>query len=180
MSSQAFDMVPIQNENDGKVLGVLTEGTFALTPLYLVLYPVMSWLVLSSLFAQPCPIFFVDSFILLSQSYFSSLCSKPYLLCLIFFPFVLPPPALPPSHRSYHPTHHHTGNLTSMMTQGRIQPEEMCVGAMYKQFRQVQLSTSLCELANIFDRSVRKHDRMLRESKGWHRLSIREVEERRR
>ena len=28
MSSQAFDMVPIQNENDGKVLGVLTEGTF--------------------------------------------------------------------------------------------------------------------------------------------------------
>jgi hypothetical protein len=67
-----------------------------------------------------------------------------------------------------------------MMTQGRIQPEEMCVGAMYKQFRQVQLSTSLCELANIFDRSVRKHDGMLRESKGWHRLSIREVEERRR
>jgi hypothetical protein len=44
------------------------------------------------------------------------------------------------------------GNLTSMMTQGRIQPDEMCVGAMYKQFRQVQLSTSLCELANIFDR----------------------------
>ena len=39
-----------------------------------------------------------------------------------------------------------------MMTQGRIQPDEMCVGAMYKQFRQVQLSTSLCELANIFDR----------------------------
>ena len=30
MSSQAFDMVPIQNENDGKVLGVLTEGTFVL------------------------------------------------------------------------------------------------------------------------------------------------------
>ena len=30
-------MVPIQNENDGKVLGVLTEGTFALTPLYLPL-----------------------------------------------------------------------------------------------------------------------------------------------
>jgi hypothetical protein len=46
----------------------------------------------------------------------------------------------------------HSGNLTSMMTQGRIQPDEMCVGAMYKQFRQVQLSTSLCELANIFDR----------------------------
>lgn len=44
-----------------------------------------------------------------------------------------------------------------MMTQGRIQPDEMCVGAMYKQFRQVQLSTSLCELANIFDRSVRNN-----------------------
>ena len=41
------------------------------------------------------------------------------------------------------------------MTQGRIQPDEMCVGAMYKQFRQVGLSTSLCELANIFDRCVR-------------------------
>ena len=26
MSSQAFDMVPVQSENDGKVLGVLTEG----------------------------------------------------------------------------------------------------------------------------------------------------------
>lgn len=67
-----------------------------------------------------------------------------------------------------------------MMTQGRIQPEEMCVGAMYKQFRQVQLSTSLCELANIFDRSVRECDRMLRGSKGWHRRFVREVEEKRR
>jgi hypothetical protein len=42
MSSQAFDMVPIQNENDGKVLGVLTEGMFALTLLFLMLYPVLS------------------------------------------------------------------------------------------------------------------------------------------
>lgn len=65
-----------------------------------------------------------------------------------------------------------------MMTQGRIQPEEMCVGAMYKQFRQVQLSTSLCELANIFDRSVRKCE--LRESKGWHRRFIGDLEEQRR
>jgi len=69
MSSQAFDMVPVQSENDGKVLGVLTEG-----------------------------------------------------------------------------------NLTSMITQGRIQPDEMCVRAMYKQFKNVQLSTTLGDLATIFDR----------------------------
>jgi cystathionine beta-synthase len=55
MSSQAFDMVPVQSLEDGKVLGVLTEG-----------------------------------------------------------------------------------NLTSMITQNRIQPEDMCVKAMYKQFKQVQ------------------------------------------
>lgn len=54
MSSQAFDMVPIQSAEDGKVLGVLTEG-----------------------------------------------------------------------------------NLTSMMTHNRIEPEDMCVKAMYKQFKQV-------------------------------------------
>ena len=30
MTSQAFDMVPIQSENDGKVLGVLTEGNIEL------------------------------------------------------------------------------------------------------------------------------------------------------
>ena len=69
MSSQAFDMVPVQSENDGKVLGVLTEG-----------------------------------------------------------------------------------NLTSMITQGRIQPDEMCGRAMYKQFKNVQLSTSLGDLATIFDK----------------------------
>ena len=69
MSSQAFDMVPVQSEEDGKVLGVLTEG-----------------------------------------------------------------------------------NLTSMITQGRIQPDEMCGRAMYKQFKNVQLSTSLGDLATIFDK----------------------------
>ena len=53
------------------------------------------------------------------------------------------------------------------------------MGAMYKQFRQVQLSTSLCELANIFDRSVRECDRILRENKGLHRQFVGEVEERR-
>ena len=42
MSSQAFDMVPIQNENDGKVLGVLTEGSFVRTLLFVtVSCPVM-------------------------------------------------------------------------------------------------------------------------------------------
>jgi hypothetical protein len=62
-------MVPIQNENDGKVLGVLTEGTFVLTPQYLLL-SVLSFSV------QLGPNFFVDPFISLSQSYFSSLFLK--------------------------------------------------------------------------------------------------------
>lgn len=69
MNNNAFDMVPVQSESDGKVLGVLTEG-----------------------------------------------------------------------------------NLTSMITQNRIHPDDVCVGAMYKQFKQVQLSTSLSDLATIFDR----------------------------
>lgn len=69
MSSQSFDMVPIQAVADGKVVGVLTEG-----------------------------------------------------------------------------------NLTSMMTHGRIRPEDECVKAMYEQFKQVQLTTTLGELADIFDR----------------------------
>ena len=69
MSSQAFDMVPVQAEEDGKVLGVLTEG-----------------------------------------------------------------------------------NLTSMITKNRIKPEDPCVKAIYKQFKQVQLSTRLSDLATIFDR----------------------------
>ena len=71
MSSQAFDMVPVQSSEDGKVLGVLTEG-----------------------------------------------------------------------------------NLTSMITHNRIQPDDNVVYAMYKQFRQVQLSTKLGDLASIFDRYV--------------------------
>lgn len=69
MSNQAFDMVPVQSREDGKVLGVLTEG-----------------------------------------------------------------------------------NLTSMMTHNRIQPDDSVISAMYKQFRQVQFSTRLHELANIFDK----------------------------
>ena len=68
MTTQSFDMVPVQSEKDGKVIGVLTEG-----------------------------------------------------------------------------------NLTSMITQNRIQPEEFCVRAMFKQFQNVQLSTTLGDLAVIFD-----------------------------
>lgn len=44
------------------------------------------------------------------------------------------------------------GNLTSMLTQSRIAPDDIIVGAMYKQFKQVQLSTKLGDLALIFDR----------------------------
>jgi hypothetical protein len=69
MSQQGFDMVPVQSPEDGKVLGVLTEG-----------------------------------------------------------------------------------NLTSMITHDRIQPDDMCVKAMYKGFKQVILGTKLHELAAIFDR----------------------------
>jgi len=69
MTSQAFDMVPVQSEEDGKVLGVLTEG-----------------------------------------------------------------------------------NLTSMMTKDRIRPDDVCVKAMYKQFKQVQLNTKLSDLAIMFDK----------------------------
>jgi cystathionine beta-synthase len=61
MSSQAFDMVPVQSAEDGKVLGVLTEG-----------------------------------------------------------------------------------NLMSMITHSRIQPEDMCVKAMYKQFKQVKEQIIYC------------------------------------
>ena len=68
-TTQAFDMVPVQSAEDGKVLGVLTEG-----------------------------------------------------------------------------------NLTSFITHNRIQPDDVCVHAMYKQFKQVQLSTRLSELASIFDK----------------------------
>mmetsp|Transcript_27546 Transcript_27546/g.27769 ORF Transcript_27546/g.27769 Transcript_27546/m.27769 type:complete len:542 (+) Transcript_27546:110-1735(+) len=44
------------------------------------------------------------------------------------------------------------GNLTNLMTNNRIEPDDNVVSAMYKQFRQVQLSTSLFELATIFDK----------------------------
>jgi cystathionine beta-synthase len=69
MSSQGFDMVPIQSESDGKVLGVLTEG-----------------------------------------------------------------------------------NLTAMITQGRIDADSACIGAMYKQFHQVGLQHTLADLTTIFDK----------------------------
>ena len=89
-----------------------------------------------------------------SDSLFCSFVLYSFPLTSLFLIFPVP-------HTPHHTTSHRitsvSGNLTSMMTQGRIQPDEMCVGAMYKQFRQVQLSTSLCELANIFDRSVRNN-----------------------
>jgi cystathionine beta-synthase len=69
MSSQSFDMVPVQSPADGSVLGVITEG-----------------------------------------------------------------------------------NLISKMSQNRVQPDDLCVGVMYKQFRKVGLNTSLGDLARIFDR----------------------------
>ena len=143
MSSQAFDMVPIQNENDGKVLGVLTEGTFALPSSSV--RPVLSCL--------PSLILSINTERSISISAVN-LISYSFLLCSV------PSLTHPFCSFSLCPIQHITsvsGNLTSMMTQGRIQPDEMCVGAMYKQFRQVQLSTSLCELANIFDRSVRNN-----------------------
>lgn len=69
MTSQGIDMVPVQSESDGKVLGVLTEG-----------------------------------------------------------------------------------QLTSMMTRGRIKPDDQCYLAMYKQFKNVTLQTTLGELAAVFDK----------------------------
>lgn len=44
------------------------------------------------------------------------------------------------------------GNLTSMITHSRISPEDPCVKAMYRQFKQVQLGTRLSDLASIFDK----------------------------
>lgn len=43
-------------------------------------------------------------------------------------------------------------NLTSMITRGRVQPNDPASTAMYKQFKQVQLSTKLSNLATMFDR----------------------------
>jgi cystathionine beta-synthase len=68
MTSQAFDMVPVQSVDDGSVLGVVTEG-----------------------------------------------------------------------------------NLTAMITQGRLSPSDTCAKAMYKQFKKVSFNTSLSELAAVFD-----------------------------
>lgn len=44
------------------------------------------------------------------------------------------------------------GNLTAMITQNRIQPNDPCTRAIYKQFRKVNLNSTLGELAAIFDR----------------------------
>mmetsp|Transcript_21028 Transcript_21028/g.30371 ORF Transcript_21028/g.30371 Transcript_21028/m.30371 type:complete len:523 (-) Transcript_21028:225-1793(-) len=44
------------------------------------------------------------------------------------------------------------GNLTAMITQNRIHPNDPCKKAMYKQFRKVQINTVLSDLAAIFDR----------------------------
>ncbi len=44
------------------------------------------------------------------------------------------------------------GNLAKMITQNRIQPNDPCSKAIYKQFRKVTLNSSLGELAAIFDR----------------------------
>jgi cystathionine beta-synthase len=43
------------------------------------------------------------------------------------------------------------GNLTAMLTQGRISPSDTCAKAMYKQFKKVSFNTSLSELAAVFD-----------------------------
>jgi cystathionine beta-synthase len=44
------------------------------------------------------------------------------------------------------------GNLTAMLVGSRINPDDDVACAIYKQFRQVALSTPLSELASIFDR----------------------------
>jgi len=69
MSMHSFDMIPVQTEGDGKVLGVLTKE-----------------------------------------------------------------------------------RLTSMITQNTIHPSDACVGAIYKQFNQVRIDTTLSELSCVFDR----------------------------
>ena len=42
--------------------------------------------------------------------------------------------------------------LTSMITQNKIHPDHACVGAIYKQFNQVKIETTLSELSSVFDR----------------------------
>ena len=43
------------------------------------------------------------------------------------------------------------GNLTAMITQGRLSPSDTCAKAMYKQFKKISFNTSLSELAAVFD-----------------------------
>ena len=44
------------------------------------------------------------------------------------------------------------GNLTAYITQGRVSPDDLCVKAMFKQFKKVSMQTNLAELSVIFDR----------------------------
>jgi cystathionine beta-synthase len=43
------------------------------------------------------------------------------------------------------------GNLTALITQGRLSPSETCGKAMYKKFKKVNLNTTLSDLAAMFD-----------------------------
>lgn len=43
------------------------------------------------------------------------------------------------------------GNLTAQLTSDRIHPDDDCTSAMYRSFKQVSLSTTLAELADVFD-----------------------------
>ncbi|CAM9242691.1 unnamed protein product [Ectocarpus fasciculatus] len=45
------------------------------------------------------------------------------------------------------------GNLTSYITQGRVSPDDLCIKAMFKQFRKVTMQTNLAELSVIFDKA---------------------------
>jgi cystathionine beta-synthase len=44
------------------------------------------------------------------------------------------------------------GNLTSQITSGRIQPNDSITKGLYKQFKQISISTKLSQLSKIFDR----------------------------
>jgi cystathionine beta-synthase len=45
-----------------------------------------------------------------------------------------------------------TGNLSSKMTRGLVRPEDVVSKAIYKQFKQIDLSCTLGELSRIFDK----------------------------
>ena len=47
---------------------------------------------------------------------------------------------------------YHLITLLTLSSAFDPQPEDPCVKAMYKQFKQVQLSTPLSDLARMFDR----------------------------